>query len=505
MSIEEQPICRLDKLTKTFGGIHAVDQVDLEVYRGEVHALLGENGAGKSTLMKLLHGLYTPDGGEILWDGQPVEFRSPHDAEKTGIAMVPQELDLFSELTIAENLFLGRLRPRTWWGGFDWKSLNEQAKEMFESLGVSFDVSMQVKYLSIANQQLVQICRALMGNAQVVIMDEPTASLSEKETEKLFQIIDDLKKRKVGVIYISHRLEEIFQIADRVTVLRDGKQVTTGEIKDFHMEQLVSLMVGRSYSQLFQRKSSKIGKVLLTLKDFSLGTSFQKVNLVLREGEIVGLSGLVGAGRTELAQAIFGLRKSTNGEMFINDSPILIRSPEEAFQQGIAYVPEERRSQGLILPFTISQNINLSSLRNLAKYGLRQTEKEEQIAEKFSRLFSIRGATIQEPVSRLSGGNQQKVVFSKALAREPQIILLDEPTRGVDIGGKSEIYQLMDELAGQGKAILLISSELPEILSMSDRIVVMREGRITGEFDAKHATAEKITAAATGVVSTSHA
>jgi rhamnose transport system ATP-binding protein len=494
---EATTVFRLRNVTKRFGGVTAVEDVDFDLRPGEVHALVGENGAGKSTLMKMVHGLYTPDEGTLEVGGEVVDFSSPRDAEAAGIAMIPQELDLFPELSVTENLFVGRHRPRTRWGTLDRNAMRTEARRRLRSLGVDLDVTTTVKGLSAANQQIVAIARALVGEARAVVMDEPTASLTEREVQQLFRIISDLTSGGVGVVYISHRLEEIFTISDRITVLRDGHHITTASTSELDAEELVRLMVGRPLNELFTRSPHSSGEVALEVRGLSRAGEFEDIDLMVRRSEIVGLSGLVGAGRSELAQSIFGIHPPEAGDIRIDGEEVRIPSPQAAMKWGIFYVPEERRSQGLILPFSIKNNITLSILDRISRLGF-VPRSERQTADRFAKELSIRGASMSDPVSRLSGGNQQKVVLAKSLAREPSILLLDEPTRGIDVGAKSEIYRLIDDLAKEGKAILLISSELEEVLSMSDRIVVMREGHITGEFGRSEANQEKVMTAATG-------
>src|SRR5215216_2397531 len=494
---EATTVFRLRNVTKRFGGVTAVEDVDFDLRPGEVHALVGENGAGKSTLMKMVHGLYTPDEGTLEVGGEVVDFSSPRDAEAAGIAMIPQELDLFPELSVTENLFVGRRRPRTGWGGLNQNAMQAEARERLRSLGVDLDVTSTVKRLSAANQQIVAIARALVGEAKAVVMDEPTASLTEREVQQLFRIISELTSGGVGVVYISHRLDEIFAISDRITVLRDGHHITTAPASELDAEELVRLMVGRPLNELFTRSPHSPGEVALEVRGLGRAGEFEDVDLVVRRGEIVGLAGLVGAGRSEVAQSIFGIHPPEAGDIRIDGEEVRIHSPQAAMERGIFYVPEERRSQGLILPFSIKNNITLSILDRISRFGF-VPRAERQTADRFAKDLSIRGAKVSEPVSRLSGGNQQKVVLAKSLAREPSILLLDEPTRGIDVGAKSEIYRLIDDLAKEGKAILLISSELEEVLSMSDRIVVMREGRVTGEFKRDEATQENVMTAATG-------
>jgi ABC-type sugar transport system ATPase subunit len=491
------PVFRLEGVTKRFGGVVAVEDVAFDLRPGEVHALVGENGAGKSTLMKMVDGLYGPDEGTLEVGGEAASFTSPREAEAAGIAMIPQELDLFPELSVAENLFVGRKRPRTGWGGLDWETMRGEVRKRLDDLGVGLDATSAVKRLSVAEQQIVAIARALVGEAQAVIMDEPTSSLTERETRQLFGIIEDLTAEGVGVVYITHRLEEIFEISERITVLRDGHHIKTAPATELDAEELIRLMVGRPLNELFTRSQSSPGETVLEVRGLTREREFEGVDLALRRGEILGLAGLVGAGRTELAQSIFGIRHPDSGEIFIDGEEARIHSPQAAMERGIFLVPEERRSQGLILPFSIKNNITLSILDRISRFGF-VSRSERGIADRFMGELSIRGAEVSAPVNRLSGGNQQKVVVAKSLAREPNVLLLDEPTRGVDVGAKSEIYRLMDDLAKEGKAILLISSELEEVLSMADRVMVMREGRISGEFSRREATQESVMTAATG-------
>jgi ABC-type sugar transport system ATPase subunit len=486
-------------VTKRFGGIVAVDGVDFELFPGEVHALVGENGAGKSTLMKIVDGLYAPDEGHLEVNAEPVAFTSPRDAEAAGIFMIPQEFHLFPDLTVAENLFVGRGRPRQAWGGLDWDAMHEAARRRFESLGVEIDVAAPVRRLSAANRQIVLIARALMGEARAVVMDEPTSSLTDREVEKLFEIISDLKGRGVGIVYISHRLGEVFTIADRVTVLRDGRHIRTAFAGEFDTNEVVRLMVGRALTDLFARTRTGHGDVALELRGATRAGEFEDVDLHVRRGEIVGLAGLIGAGRSELAQAVFGIHPIERGSIYVDGKEVRITSPVAAMAHGIAYVPEERQSQGLILPHSIQDNITLGILDRLSRLWFILVRLQRNTAKRFMESLSIRGASLTDPVVRLSGGNQQKVVLSKWLACEPSILLLDEPTRGIDVGAKREIFRLIDDLAQQGKAIVMISSELEEVLSMADRIVVVRGGRVVAELDAEEATQEKVMAAATGV------
>ncbi|CAN5871224.1 sugar ABC transporter ATP-binding protein [soil metagenome] len=488
----------LEGIHKHFGGVVAVDGVDFDLGPGEVHALVGENGAGKSTLMKVAVGFHQPDEGRVEVDGEPVAFRSTRDAEAAGIAIIPQELDQFPHLSVAENLAVGRARPRRRWGGIDWDALAETARRQLGELGLDLDVTAPLGLLSAANRQVVAIARALAGDARVVVMDEPTAALSERETERLFAIITDLSSRGVGVVYISHRLEEVFRIADRITVLRDGHHVRTATTSELDTDELVRLMVGRPLGEQVPRSDRSVGDTALELRGLTRAGAFADIDLVLRRGEVLGLAGLIGAGRTEVAQAMFGVAPADSGDILLDGEAVSIRSPEEAMRRGIAYVPEERRSQGLVLPFSIRANISLSSLERLSRGGLINRRAERELAERSATALAIRGAELGAPAAHLSGGNQQKVVLSKALAREPGILLFDEPTRGVDVGAKAEIARLIDRLAADGNAVLVISSELEEVLALADRVAVMREGRVVGELAGTEATQERVMALATG-------
>jgi rhamnose transport system ATP-binding protein len=494
----QSPVVELRGVGKVFGGVTAVADVDLAFRAGEVHSLVGENGAGKSTLMKIIDGVQRPDSGQVLVDGEPADFGSVHDAEKAGIAMIPQELELFPELSVTENLFVGRRRPRTRFGLVDYRAMRTRTREMFAQLGAQVDPDALVSTLRAATRQLVAIARALLADARLVIMDEPTAALTEQESEKLFEIVEALAGRGVAVVYISHRLHEIFRISHTVSVLRDGRLVRTDSVAGFTAEDLIRLMVGRSLSQLYARTRTAAGGPVLEVRNLTRKTDFENITLTVHAGEIVGLAGLIGAGRTELARALMGQTRASSGSIRLNGKEISPRTVQQAQDAGLAYVPEERRAEGLILPFSIAHNISYGSLERLTRFGLVDRRAENVTAEKFGKELAVRMKSINSPVGLLSGGNQQKVVVAKALAREPSVLILDEPTRGVDVGAKAEIYRLIDQLAANGKAIILISSELPEVLSMADRIVVLREGKQMAEFDHTEATAELVAAAATG-------
>ena len=494
----EAPAFALRGLGKHFGGIHACRDIELEFHAGEVLAILGENGAGKSTTVKCLHGLYQPDEGHVESSGEAVRFRSPRDAEAAGISMIPQELDLFPELSIAENLFLGQKRPRRPWGGFDQRAMNRQAREVMASLGVDLDVTAPVKTFSAATGRLVEIARALNRDARLIIMDEPTAALTEKETENLFEVIRRLKAAGVSIIYITHRLNECFTMSDRIVVMRDGRLIRSGPTGEFTIESLVDAMVGRPLETLYSRHSRPIGDVVLEVRGLSLGGVFSNVDFEVRSGEVLGVSGLIGSGRSELAQAIYGIAPADGGEIIIDRKTVDIRSVSDALAHGIAYLPEERRSQGLILPFSIAANMSLSVLALFSRLGFVNRKREDGFASESARRFTVTGAALSSPVENLSGGNQQKVLIAKVLALDPKVVILDEPTRGVDVGAKSEVYRIIDDLASRNKAIVVISSEMNEVMSISDRIIVMHEGRISGRFMRDEFSQQAIGAAAAG-------
>lgn len=492
------PILELSHISKSFPGVRALDDVCFDVLPGEVHALLGENGAGKSTLIKIISGVYQPDAGTLSVQGQDVTFKSPLEAQDAGIATIYQELLLFPELTVAENVFMGH-PPRTRFGAIDWGAMQARAGEILASLDIhDLDVTQVVGSLSIGNRQRVEIAKALSRDARLLIMDEPTAALTEADVERLFGIVRRLRERGVGVVYISHRLEEVFELADRVTVLRDGNYVDTKPVAETDKDDLITMMVGRTIEALFPKADAEIGKVVLEVKGLHRRPLTNNISLKVRAGEIVGLAGLVGSGRSELAQVIFGVMPAEEGEIFLNGTQVSIKSPRQAKGLGIAYVPEDRGHQGLIRPMTVRENVSLAVLERLVKGVFVDRTAEDALADRSIEKFAIRASGIEQVVNKLSGGNQQKVVLSKWLASEPLLLLMDEPTRGVDVGAKAEIHRLMGELVEQGLAILMISSELPEIMGMSDRILVMREGHLVAEFDREEASQEVVAAAMMG-------
>lgn len=495
----KHPVLNMQGISKTFSRVTVLKNVKIELYPGEVHALMGENGAGKSTFMKILAGIHQPDqnGGEIYYKGQPVLWKDPIDARNKGISVIHQELNLSPNLTISENILMGTKFPRNSLGMVKWDEVHERAQRVLDSMGSSLNPRQLVSTLSVAQQQMVEIARALSFKAEVLIMDEPTASLTDKEIIKLFDIIHDLKKQGVAIVYISHRMEEIFKISNRYTVLRDGEWIASGPIEETDPDHLVKLMVGRDLKDLFNRTKAfnpyrKKDTPVLELRNISDKKVVKNVSFKVYPGEIVGLAGLVGAGRTELVRAIFGASNLTNGEIYVDDKLVKINSPIDAISNGIAHVPESRKEQGLFLSMSVKENILMAELKKHSKSGVVRWKDVNATADRYIKELSIKIASPEQPVSNLSGGNQQKAVIARWLSISPKVLLLDEPTRGVDIGAKTEIHKIISKLADEGLAVLMISSELPEVLGISDRILVMSEGRLTGELSRKEATQEKI-------------
>ena len=492
------PVLEMRNIAKAFGKFYALKGVDLTVYPGEIHALMGENGAGKSTLMKVLAGAYTATSGEILIDGKPFHIRTPKDALSAGITLIYQEMQLAPNLSVAENIFLGSELSH---GGLvQRKEMLVQAQKVIDRLGAQFNASDKVMTLTIAEQQQVEIARALHRNSRILVMDEPTAALSSRETHRLFELIMRLRDEGMAIIYISHRMAEVYELSDRVSVLRDGQYVGSLTRDNLNAGELVRMMVGRPLSDLFNKERDiPLGKARLNVHHLTDGGKVQPSNLLVRSGEIVGLAGLVGAGRSELAQLIFGVRKATGGMIEVDGEPVVIHSPREAIDLGIGFLTENRKEQGLFLEMAAAENITMATLERDARWGMLNRKKAQTISDDAIKLLNIRVPHAQVRAGGLSGGNQQKLLISRWVAIGPRILLLDEPTRGVDVGAKSEIYRIMNEMARKGVAILMISSELPEIVGMSDRVYVMREGSIAGELNGKNITQENIMTLATGV------
>ncbi|WP_022867260.1 sugar ABC transporter ATP-binding protein [Schaalia vaccimaxillae] len=491
-----QPVVSLQHAVKKFGNFVAMANGCIELYAGEIHALAGENGAGKSTLVKVLAGIHQPNAGEFLVDGQPAVFKTPAESKAAGISVIYQEPTLFPDLSVAENIFIGR-QPAKALGMIDHAKMRADAQDLFDRLEVDIDPAMSAEGLSIADQQILEIAKAISLDAKVLIMDEPTAALSGHEVERLFTIARSLRDRGAALMFISHRMDEIFGLCDRVTIMRDGNYVSTRMLSETDEPQLVRDMVGRSVEQLFPKLEAEIGDVVLKVDGLTRTGVFEDVSFEVRSGEIVGLAGLVGAGRSEVARAIMGIDKADSGTVEAFGKKLRNADTVGAIKAGLGFVPEDRRKQGLVMNLSVLRNTTLTLRDKLAKAGLINDATEAQTAEEWSKKLEVKTSSQYNPVSSLSGGNQQKVVLAKWLATDPRILIVDEPTRGIDVGTKSEVHRLLSTLAQSGVAIIMISSELPEVLGMSDRVLVMCEGRITGEFSREEANSENVMTAAT--------
>ena len=484
------PILKMEGISKSFPGVKALDNVSLNVYDGEAMALVGENGAGKSTLMKILSGVYKKDDGSMFLGDKSLEVSGPKDAAGQGIAIIHQELNLIPYLTVYENIFLGReIQSKS--GKLNKKLMIEKSKEYLEKLNQDISPSELVKNLSIARQQMVEIAKALSLNAKVIIMDEPTDALTDTEVEILFKVIEDLKTEGKGIVYISHRLKEIFEVCERVTVLRDGQYIAEKTIEELDEDEIIRLMVGRSLDEQFPYVETDFQEEVLRVQNLS-NEYVKDINFTLKKGEILGVSGLVGAGRTELAKTLYGLYKKQTGTIWLHNKEINVKTPKEALKAGISYVSEDRKKDGLILIMNVKENMTISSLEKYEKATGLNKKKEQNDVQEYREKMNIKTPSIEQKVKNLSGGNQQKVAIAKALLTNPEILILDEPTRGVDVGAKKEIYDLINKLKKEGKSIIMISSEMPEVLGMSDRILVMHEGKLKGEIAKQDATPEKI-------------
>lgn len=485
-------------INKAFGSNQVLKNAGFVLKDGEVHALMGENGAGKSTLMKILTGVYTRDAGTVLVDGKEVLYKTPQEAEKAGIVFIYQELNVLFDLTVEENLFMGKEITKKF-GICDKKAMRRKAQEVMDKMGISIPIDAVMSDLSVGQQQMVEICKALMVDAKVLIMDEPTAALTQSETEGLFKLIKDLRKKGVSIVYISHRMEEIFELCDRITVLRDGTYVGTEYIKDINMDDIVRMMIGREIGERFPKRDGvKIGREMLRVENLNKAKTFENVSFSVKAGEVLGVSGLMGAGRTEIMQAIFGNLPTDSGKIFIEGKEAKIKCAQEAINAGIGFITEDRKTEGLLLEKSISDNISLANLGIISNKSVISKSKEKELAGKGIKEFRIKCFGPQHECGNLSGGNQQKVVFAKWVYTNPKILILDEPTRGVDIGAKKEIYSVINDLAAKGVAVIMVSSELPEVLGMSDRVMVVHEGHITGIIDAAEADQEKVMTLATG-------
>ncbi|WP_217499352.1 sugar ABC transporter ATP-binding protein [Parageobacillus sp. VR-IP] len=485
-------LLEMKNIHKTFPGVKALDNVQLNVRAGEVHILLGENGAGKSTLMKILAGVYQADKGTIYIEGKQVDIKSPKDAQKHGIGIIFQEFNLIPHLSVAENIFFGRV-PRFLSSIVNRKKLFEDTTRILNELQLDISPKTLVKDLGVAEQQMVEIAKAFSINSKILIMDEPTAALTEQEIDKLFERIHDLKKKGVGIIYISHRLEEFARIADRVTIMRDGRYVTTVDFDKSSIDELIGLMVGRSLEDKFPKDTTiKKGREILRVENLSTKDKLKKVSFSLHAGEILGISGLMGSGRTELARAIFGADPISEGQIYIDGEKVKINSPREAIERGISYLSEDRKKNGVALNLSIRENITMANLKVISSGGVINQKHEINTVEEFIKNLNIKTPSMEQKVKFLSGGNQQKVIIAKWLHTKAKIFIFDEPTRGIDVGAKIEVYQLINKLAREGNAVIIISSEMPEILGLSDRILVMNDGKCTAILDRKEATQEKV-------------
>lgn len=488
-------------INKSFSGVHVLKDVHLNVRKGEVHALMGENGAGKSTLIKILSGVYSRDSGTVKVKGEEVAFANPKDAEERGINIIHQELNIIPHLTVTQNMFLGKELTYGKFGFLNKKAMKEATLESLKELGVTnINPEEPAGNLSVGQQQMIEIARALATKSELIIMDEPTAALTDREIEILFQVVNSLRERGVSIIYVSHRMEEIFQICDRITVLRDGEYIGTENIKDTSFDEVVRMMVGRELGERFPTRSSEIGEVIFEVEDLEIKNLFEKVNFEVRAGEILGIAGLMGAGRTEIMETIFGYRKKSKGTVKLNGKELVIKHPLDAIKAGLAFITEDRKDKGLVINASIRENIALTNINSISSKGVISKTRETELVNKLMKKLHVRAAGMNQEVKRLSGGNQQKVVIAKWIGINPKVLLLDEPTRGVDIGAKKEIYSIMNELSENGVAIIMVSSELPEVLGVSDRIMVIHEGKVTGVLNREEADQEKIMVAATGRV-----
>lgn len=492
----QDPILKMEGITKTFPGVKALDGVDLELYKGEIHALLGENGAGKSTLMKVLTGIYQPQAGEIYFKGQKVDFAGPRAAQQAGLSIIHQELKLLPDLTVAENVFLGREKLK---GIFvDFAELKEKTAQVLAKLGVEIEPGTKVRELNIGSQQMVEIAKAISQQAEILVMDEPTSSLTPSEAELLFDLIERLREQEISIIYISHKIEEIFQLCDRVTVLRDGAKVGEVAVEETDRNQLVHMMVGRDIEERFPKIKQQRGDKILEVENLSVPEKIKDASFSVYKGEVLGIAGLMGAGRTELAKTIYGVFEPEEGKISYKGREIELDSPQEAIDLGFYYLSEDRQEEGLVLTESVEHNISLSILNRIKRGGLIDESQEGNLARKYIDELEIKTPDEKRLVKSLSGGNQQKVVIAKVLSTEPELVILDDPTRGIDVGAKREIYNLINDFIDQGVAVILISSELPEVLNLSHRILVMHEHEIAGEIEAQEASQEKIMNLATG-------
>lgn len=492
--MEKDYILSLNGITKEFPGVKALDNVTINVERGTIHGLVGENGAGKSTLIKVLAGIYQPNAGEVVLEGKPRHFSSPIEARHAGISVVHQEIKLAEPLSVAENMFLGNVMMK---GGLvDWAGMRRRAREIVDELGMDIDINAQVSSLTVAKKQVVEIMHAINNNSKILIMDEPSAVLTDRELEVMFRIVKQLREKGITIIYISHRLDEVFDLCNNVSVLRDGQHIKTMPIGDVDRQGLINMMVGREMGQEYPKEPGNIGETILEVKHLNCGI-LKDISFEVKAGEVFGISGLVGAGRTELARAILGIDRMQSGEVFVRGKKVHYRTFADAIRDGMGLIPEDRKLQGLVQIMTVRENTTLVNLRGVIKGGVIRKNLEEKYSEEYSKKLRVVTPSMETEVQYLSGGNQQKVVIAKWLFRGSEILFLDEPTRGIDVGAKAEIYRLINQLVKEGKTVIMISSEMPEILGMCDRVMVMHEGRKMGELNASEASQESIMALCT--------
>lgn len=495
--MKEDILLDIKGITKTFPGTVALDNVSFKVAKGEVHAIIGENGAGKSTLMNIIAGVFPPDSGEIIFEGKKVNFSKPSDSQKAGIGFVHQELSLCSHLSVAENVYIGRI-PKSSAGIINFNKLYSDCSELLKTFKTDIDPKSKVRELNVAEQQIIEIAKSLSLNCKLLILDEPTSSLTESETSMLFDVIFALKKKGISILYISHRMSEIFTIADKVTVLRDGKFISTMKCSETNDDEIIKMMVGRDIGNLYPEKSKKIKEEILRVENFSTENVFKDINFSLFKGEVLGFAGLVGSGRTEVMRAICGIDAKSSGDLYLEGKKINIKNFRQAIDYGIGYLTEDRKLQGLFLNLSIKDNITAANLKNVANGVLISDDLEKKSGEKYAKELNIKISKLSQSVSSLSGGNQQKVMIAKWLAINPKIIIMDEPTRGIDVGAKAEIHRLLRELADKGIGVIMVSSEMPEIIGMCDRVIVMHEGTISGIVEKDNIQEEKIMLYASG-------
>lgn len=496
--MNETPLVQLNGIYKSFSDVHVLKDVNFEVRPGEVHALMGENGAGKSTLMKIMAGIYQRDKGTAMVKGQEVHFSSPKEAEEMGIGVVHQELNIIPYLTVTENLFLGKELTYGKSGILQTGAMRKQARKALEALGVKIDPEAVAGELSVGQQQMIEIAKVLETNSDCIIMDEPTAALTDREIEALFEVIEKLRNQGVGIVYISHRMEEIFRICDRISVLRDGNFIGTKTVSETNFDEIVSMMVGRELGERFPERQATIGPERLRVENLSRNEHFRDIHFDVKQGEILGVAGLMGAGRTEIMEAIFGYKKKDSGAVYLDGQRLNISKPADAIAAGLAFVTEDRKDKGLVIDMTVRENFTLTNLKAVSKNGILSGRSEQEETDRLIKKLHVKTSGPEQTVKSLSGGNQQKIVIGKWVNNQPKVLILDEPTRGVDVGAKKEIYQIMNELTEQGVSIIMVSSELPEVLGMSDRILVIHEGKIAKILHREEADQEKIMHAATG-------